>query len=380
MTLCLGSTYAWSVFVTPLQALEGLSLSKTQLPFTVFYIVFPLTTMFSGILMKRIGPRACAVAGGIVFGAGWISAGFGEGCYALTIIGIGVIGGIGVGLAYVVPIATGILWFPKQQGLVTGLAVAGFGGGAALVAQISSHLMEQESISPYFVFRGCGIVFLVLVACAGFFMRVPKELPHESIAPAQTGNGKKYLFAILYLAMFSGLCAGFLVNANLKQLVAGSTASAGAAAVSLFALGNAMGRVGWGLGFDRTHGGWLIHVNLLAQAFVLSLFFMLSRSMAGFLCFAFLAGANYGGVLVLFAASVSRIWGARRVGHLYGWMMSSNIPASFAPVVAAYAYDARGSFMIPILACIGLLSVAGFVCMAFLTPAIRAHANRPAHL
>ena len=114
MQLCLGATYSWSVYVSRIKEMTGLLQGSVQLPFSVFYFIFPLTMIFSGILMARKGPRFNAVTGGILFGAGWILAGTGADHFALTVIGIGGLAGIGAGLAYIVPIATLVKWFPRK--------------------------------------------------------------------------------------------------------------------------------------------------------------------------------------------------------------------------------------------------------------------------
>lgn len=114
--------------------------------------------IFSGMLMARKGPRFNAVTGGILFGAGWILAGAGDHHFALTVTGIGGLAGIGAGLAYIVPIATLVKWFPKHKGAVTGIAVAGFGGGAALVSQIAGRMISITDKTPFEVFfflRNC---------------------------------------------------------------------------------------------------------------------------------------------------------------------------------------------------------------------------------
>jgi OFA family oxalate/formate antiporter-like MFS transporter len=100
MSLCLGATYSWSVYVPALKQISGLSQGAVQLPFSVFYVVFPLTTIVSGTLLSRLGPRVSAVAGGTAFGGGWMLAGLGGRHFAFTVAGIGVLAGVGVAFAY----------------------------------------------------------------------------------------------------------------------------------------------------------------------------------------------------------------------------------------------------------------------------------------
>ncbi len=366
MQACLGATYAWAVFVPSLRDLTGLGQGAAQVPFTLFYIVFPGTALFAGPILRWLGPRGSAVLGGIVFGAGWGLAGFGGSGFAFTAGGIGILGGIGVGIAYVVPIAVGVRWFPRRKGLVTGLAVAGFGGGAAAIGQVADFLMESGGMSPFAVFRVLGATYAILVGMAGLAMRWPdteKSGERETSSSARE-SGKSPTedvpsfrrvvsdrwFRVLYLAMVCGLMAGFAVNANLKHLSGLAATKAGVMAVSVFALANALGRIVWGGLFDRFRNPVrTIQANLLLQALVLISSPFLLNSGWGLQVLAGMAGFNYGGVLVLYASTVAVRWGAEKVGYIYGWMFSSNIFASLAPVLAGIGYDRWGSFTIPLI-------------------------------
>ena len=180
MQLCLGATYSWSVYVQDIRSLLGLTQAAAQVPFSVFYFVFPATMIVSGLVMNRIGPRSSAMIGGALFGGGWMVGSLGSEHFAFTVIGNGLIAGIGSGLAYIVPISTCIKWFPKQKGLVTGLAVAGFGGGAALVSKIGGTMLSTEA-TPFDVFKMLGVGFVLCTLCAGFFMVNPKETQSTSM-------------------------------------------------------------------------------------------------------------------------------------------------------------------------------------------------------
>ncbi len=350
MQTCLGATYSWSVYVQLLRGLAGLSQGAVQTPFTVFYFVFPATAAFAGSLLERVGPRRCAVLGGILFGGGWLLAGLGGRGFGFTVAGIGVLAGLGAGLAYLVPISTCVRWFPRHKGLVTGIAVAGFGGGAALVSQLAGFLMAGRGANPFQVFALLGATFLVVIAAAGTAMAYPPRAEGAPGRPAAASSAPfaPGEFAVLYAAMLVGLAAGFAVNANLREIGHGATVQAGVTAVSLFALANALGRVSWGWIFDRTATPLALRVNLGAQALTLAAAPWLARSQSGFWALAVATGFNYGGVLVLYAAATARRWGAEGVGRLYGRLFSANIPAALAPLLAGIWYDRFGSFRGPL--------------------------------
>jgi OFA family oxalate/formate antiporter-like MFS transporter len=364
MQLCLGATYSWAVFVAPLKDLTGLGQGPVQAPFTLFYVAFPAMTILAGTLLTRLGPRRMAAMGGLLFGGGWLLAGLGDGRFLLTTLGVGLLGGVGVGFAYLVPIAICVLWFPRHKGLVTGIAVAGFGGGAALVARLSGLLMSRHGLDPFETLRWLGLAFLVLVPLAGSLMRRPDRAPD---AEGRREPLRRVLaqprFKLLYLAMFAGLTAGLAVNANLKELVPEAGLPTGVAAVGWFALANAAGRVAWGWLFDRVSARTAITSNLLLQAALMFGAPWLLDGPAGLGPFAFLAGFNYGGVLVVYASTTARCWGADRVGGIYGWLFSANIPAALAPTAAGLAYDRWGSFTLPLGLIGGLLVLAAWLVL-----------------
>jgi OFA family oxalate/formate antiporter-like MFS transporter len=301
--------------------------------------------VLSGWLLPRLGPRRCALAGGLLFGGGWMLASLGALDPLFTAAGIGLVAGVGVGFAYIVPIAVGVQWFPRHKGLVTGVAVAGFGGGAALIGSVASALMRDAGKSPYDVFGLLGLIFLLLVSAGALAMQLPADTAHQDSGRLpMRAVVRRPGFGVLYGAMAAGLAAGFAVNANLKQLSFLQDPGTGASAVALFALANAAGRIAWGALFDRASASGALRLNLGLQAATLLAFPLLARGEAGFLAFASLAGFNYGGVLVLYASSSARLWGSRHVGQIYGLLFSSNIAAAPVPVLTGLLYDRTGSF------------------------------------
>jgi OFA family oxalate/formate antiporter-like MFS transporter len=373
MQMCLGATYSWSVYVQPLRDITGLAQGPVQGPFTVFYFVFPFTMMLAGGWLPRIGPRISAMAGGLLFGGGWILAGLGSHHFFFTILGIGGLAGIGAGMAYIVPIAVCIRWFPKSKGLVTGIAVAGFGGGAALVSQAGGFLITRLGYTPFQTFFVFGILFLCLVGVAGSVMRFPasetKPRSRSMLRPGQVlGHAN---FKLLYLAMFMGLAAGFAVNANLKEIFhnTGDTAQIGITAVSLFALANAAGRVIWGMIFDRISAASAIQANLICQALVLAATPLLAASVPGFWAFALFTGFNYGGVLVIYVSSAARSWGSEHVSRVYGWLFTANIPAALSPILAGFMFDRFHDFT-PALGGLALLLAVTAVLIRYQTQRI----------
>ena len=130
--LILGTVYAWSVFVKPIAALHGWEVKVVSRVFMLIIGVIGISAAFGGMLVDKKGPKFVATLGACFYGAGVLLGGVALyiGNFWFLLFGYGVIAGIGNGLTYVVPIATLIRWFPDKRGMITGLAVMGFGFGA----------------------------------------------------------------------------------------------------------------------------------------------------------------------------------------------------------------------------------------------------------
>ncbi len=174
--LSLGAIYAWSVF-TPKLVEADWTKAETQAVFAAGLALFAIVMVIAGRLLPKWGPRKLAFSGGIVLGLGYLLAGlFGGTNFWSIFFFIGIIGGSGIGLAYVVPIAVGMRWFPDKKGLITGLAVAGFGFGAMLWVKLAGawgNLITNLGLSTTFTIYG--IVFFVTVMIGGIWMVFPPE-------------------------------------------------------------------------------------------------------------------------------------------------------------------------------------------------------------
>jgi len=183
MQLALGAVYAWSVFREPLQSF-GWSISEITWTFTIAIFTMGWAAFVGGLWMKAKGPRIVAITGGILYGVGVFLASFsGHGIWVLYLT-YGLIGGIGLGLSYIVPIATLVKWFPDRRGFITGVAVAGFGCGALLTAPIATRLIQSQGVLHTFAILG--ICFLLLVVSSACFIVNPPEsyVPQGWTAPA----------------------------------------------------------------------------------------------------------------------------------------------------------------------------------------------------
>src|SRR3954452_19425691 len=152
MQVCLGAAYGWSVFVSPLAALTGWTLTQISLNFTLAIAFLGVGTIVGGLWQDRVGPRRVATVAGVIYGIGYILAGFASRAGSLggMYLSYGVLSGLGMGMAYITPVATLVKWFPERRGLMTGVAVAGHGAGALIFSPIAARLIQTTGLPATF--------------------------------------------------------------------------------------------------------------------------------------------------------------------------------------------------------------------------------------
>src|SRR6202171_5754287 len=172
LQVALGAVYAWSVFRVPLVKQFGWSISEVTLTFTISIFVLGISAFFGGLWLNRKGPRVVALTGGALYGLGVFLASFSHNLSWLY-LSYGVIGGVGLGFAYIVPVAVLVKWFPDRRGLITGIAVGGFGAGALITAPVATRLIQSVGVLNTFACLGIG--YLIVTIISGAFMQNPSE-------------------------------------------------------------------------------------------------------------------------------------------------------------------------------------------------------------
>src|ERR1700726_2673569 len=173
MQLALGAVYAWSVFRVPLAKQFGWSIPEITLTFTISIFVLGFAAFFGGLWLNRRGPRIVALTGGALYGLGVFLASFSDHGLWWLYLTYGVIGGIGLGFGYIVPVAVLVKWFPDRRGLITGVAVGGFGAGALITAPVATRLIQSVGVLSTFAYLG--IAYFLVTIISGSFMQNPPD-------------------------------------------------------------------------------------------------------------------------------------------------------------------------------------------------------------
>ncbi len=383
--LALGAIYAWSVFTPKLKA-AGWSKTETQAVFAAGLATFAIVMVIAGRMLPKFGPRKIAIAGGIVLGLGYLLAGIiAPTNFAMVFLFVGILGGAGIGLAYVVPIAVGMRWYPDKKGFITGLAVAGFGFGAMLWVKLAGawgHLIDQIGLGA--TFSTYGIIFLIMVVVGGLFMVFPPEdwKPEGWNPPQQDASGKPAAgtvdfqsgemlktpqFYMIFLTFLFGASAGlmsiglmklFPMEALTKNGIPKDQASAiaGTAMAVFFSLANGLGRIGWGMISDKIGRKASLIIMTASQGLFVLAFPYMAGTPALLYLGATLIGFNFGGNFALFPTITADTFGTKYVGQNYGWVfLAYGVGGIFGPIMGGMLGD-MGNFPLA-------FSIAGILCL-----------------
>ncbi|HAQ37074.1 MAG TPA: MFS transporter [Saprospirales bacterium] len=401
--LALGAIYAWSVFTKPLVE-SGWTKTQTQLVFSAGLALFAIVMVIAGRLMPKFGPQKLAFSSGIVLGLGYIIAGLlGAENFVTTFIFVGIVGGAGIGIGYVVPIAVGMRWYPDKKGLITGLAVAGFGFGATIWMALADklgnlgggHFLESFGISTTFIIYG--VAYLVLVVIGSLWMKFPPDgWKPKGWNPPVVNSAKPIAgqidftsaemlrtpqFYLILLTFAFGASAGLmsiglmklwpmqaLVESGVSQEAASSMATL--AMGVFFALFNGLGRILWGMISDKIGRKLSIIIMTATQGVFVYLFQYMAGSELTLYLFAILIGFNFGGNFALFPTMTADTFGTKFVGQNYGWVfLAYAVGGIFGPIMGGKLGD-MNNFPMAFAIC-GVLCLLGVLTIYFVKPPMK---------
>ena len=401
--LCLGAIYAWSAFTKKLTvAPYELTKTQTQIIFSVGLLTFALVmAMIAGKWQKRVGPKKVAITGGIVLGLGYLLAGFSGTSFVGILLGVGVLGGAGIGLAYVCPIAALVKWFPDKKGMITGLAVAGFGFGALLWIMLTGGFKfgAWVNLTPGWVglfgagwsvssvFKLYGVLFAVLVGLGSLAMvNPPENWQPEGWTPPTTGAAsaggidcsvsqmvRTQQYWILFSTFAAGALAGLMVIGIIKlfgndALAASNIEGDKATAITNTAMGlfyallNGLGRIVWGTVSDKLGRKNSIVLMSLLQGIMMIVFYFIGGNEWGLYIGAAIIGFNFGGNFALFPAATADVFGNKNVGVNYPFVfLAYGLGGVVGPILGGAMGDAKAwiwAFIPAGIACIIAAGVA----------------------
>lgn len=377
LQLCLGTVYAWSYFQPLLVEQFRWSNTETSWAFSLNIFCLGLAAAWGGMNLTKFGPQKLAIAGGLLFGAGYALAAAALALKSLPLfyLGYGAVAGAGIGLGYVTPMSTVTKWFPDKRGLLTGIVAMGFGLGAFLLSMILAPLLMRVLHGDLtLVFAALGLILgSAALGSATMLRNPPAGYAPEEYAPPASDDGRAdgpyaraeeasdlpltdYVLAsrygILWLVFFLNITAGIsiisfqsplyqaiwrLEHPTLERTV---LAGYGATLIAVSSLFNGFGRIFWGAVSER-----LGRINtfrlLLASQLVVFTMLMTEHNpwiFAALVCYVL---SCFGGGFAIMPSLVIDVYGQKRMARVYGVILTAWSAAGIlGPLTVASLKDA----------------------------------------
>jgi MFS transporter, OFA family, oxalate/formate antiporter len=374
MNLALGSLYAWSVFVAPLEKEFHWKRADTSMVFTIAVVVFALTFIVAGRLQDKFGPFKVSIVGAILVSLGFFLCAYADSVNKFFFF-FGVLGGLGNGFGYATPIPVMSKWFPDKRGLAVGLAVAGYGGGSAIFGPLAA-----SYLLPHFGWRSTfevlGVIFFVMTMIGAFLLQNPPtgyKVPGWAPKPAAKAVASAYEFTpgealrtptmyFMWIAYACGCAAGLMV---ISQLVPFAK-SVGIPSTTLAAFGLVVGAAGNASG--RILSGWMSdhlgRINVLRLMIAISMVAMpilykVGGNVVALFVMLFIVYWCYGTQLSVNASTAADFWGTKNVGINYGILFTAwGVAGLLGGRIGGKLFDKYHNYQMAFYVAAGLAAVA----------------------
>ena len=380
MNLALGTLYAWSVFVAPLEKQFGWKRADTSMVFTIAVMVFALTFVAAGRIQDKIGPLYCSLAGGILVSLGFFLCAYTTSLAHLFLC-FGVIGGLGNGFGYATPIPVMAKWFPDKRGLAVGLAVGGYGAGSAVFGPLA-----QLELIPHYglpaTFQILGAVFFVMTMLGALLLKNPPpgyQPPGRAAAAASRSATTVHEFSpgetlrtptfyLMWVGYALGCSAGLMVISQLVPFA--RSVGIAAAALSTMTLvvgafGNASGRILSGWMSDKLGRINVLRAMIGVSMIAMPALYAVGSNVAGLYVAVFVVYWCYGTQLSVNGAAAADFWGTRNAGINYGMLFTAwGVAGIIGPRIGGVLCDRYHSYKAAFYTAAALAAVA-LVCELF---------------
>ncbi len=362
--MLLGTVYAWSFFQTPITEFTGWSNAQAAWAFSLSIFMLGLTAAWAGNKMSVFGPRKLAMIGGALYGLGYLISGFALGHQSLLLLylGFGIIGGIGLGFAYVTPVATVSAWFTEKQGLATGMVVMGFGFGALVMSKLLAPIfltISDGNLSTTFYY--IGLIMIVLIPMLANILQLPEtekatKTPQEKIPIASYIKAKPFI--VVWLIFTINIVAGMIFISFQSPLlqdllklrmpagtdfsdgrVVASLAASGATLIAVSSIFNGLGRFVWGAVSDKVGRMATFRILLALQAVIFCMLLFVSQPLV-FSVLVCVVLLSYGGGFGVLPSLTKDMYGSKLMPSLYGALLTAwGVGGIIGPQIVAFMKD-----------------------------------------
>lgn len=384
--ICIGSVYAWSVYVNPIKEEMNWTLTDVTIAFSIAIFFLGLSAALMGKFVERKGPRLSAILSAVLFGLGTAGSGFAIMMESKMMLYFfyGVLGGCGLGIGYIAPVSTLVKWFPDKRGLATGLAIMGFGFASAVWGPTIKVLITDFGVANTFIILGA--TYFLIMFTSALYLEKPEEgyLPEGFKKKVEAGHktlkqdlqlltlneaAKTPRFYGLWLMIFINVTCGIAiigVASPLLQEVVGISAIAAAAAVGLMGVFNGAGRIFWASLSDYLTRPVVYIIFFATQAVAFYVLPSITEIILFQIILYFIMSC-YGGGFASLPAYIGDIFGTKELGAIHGYILTAWAAAGLVgPMIISMVKDATGSYAETLYVFSGFFGIALIISIAML--------------
>lgn len=360
--ISIGNVYAWSILTTPIMKAMNISLSQTTWTFSIAILCLGLSAGFLGTFVEKLGPRKSGLLSTLFFCTGLLGTSYAVTSHSLPLLYIsyGLIGGIGLGIGYITPVATLVKYFPDARGFATGLAIMGFGFASMIAGPLMQFFVSNYGLQLNFIFLA-GIYGIVMIASSLYLSppSKPKATSTSSKSSIKFNYTKKqytaaeamrtWEFYALWIIFFINITCGIAllaVASPMAQEIIHMSPTMAASMVGIIGIMNGLGRIVWSSCSD-----YFGRANTYIAFFILEIiaFYLLTLVTNEYLFIALLLAivSCYGGGFSCMPAYLSDIFGTKQLNAIHGRILTAWGAAGIAgPILLAIIYGCTQSYTI----------------------------------
>lgn len=373
----IGTVYCWSTFKEAIAQAIGMSTFSVGWAFSFAIFFLGMSAAFAGKVVE-LNIHKSSLISAICFTTGMLGTGltikYATGIPALILIYLfyGCIMGIGLGIGYLTPVKTLMLWFKDNKGLATGISIMGFGLAKAIATPIMEFLQNHFGITAMFLILGA------VYFCMMFAGHLLLKKPSDWVESKDTNNNFKAssmftnkMFIGIWLIFYINIHCGLMLITYEKQLLnntfAGLVVLGTIISVvpSVTAICNALGRIGYSTISDKLKDRAKIYMIIFISCITITL---AARFIpAGWLVIAMLMIINlgYGGGFSTLPALLDSRFGMQNISKIHGlalsaWAIAGLTGNNLSELILSHT-DNNYSIVISVATILYL--IAGIICL-----------------
>ncbi len=348
LQLSIGSVYAYSVWVKPIQELTDWEAKELKLAFSLAICLLGLTAAFMGGFVQKIGPVKGGLTSAVFFGVGLAGSGLAVSLQSLPLFYLfyGVISGIGLGFGYITPVSVVVRWFPEKPGFASGLVIMSFAAGSNLASQLVLPLVQGLGVANALYALAAGYFVVMLLASSYLALPAGTNALQKNAGKNRfttTSLAKDVRFYGLWLMLFFNTTAGIAliaVAAPMARDIVKIEESAAIAFVGIMGLFNGLGRLAWSSVSDKI-GRWKTFTSFFIIGAICFLLLTQASNVLAFQLLVFVIISCYGGAFATMPAFIKDIYGPENLSAVFGYVLTAWAAAAFA---GPWLIGAAGSY------------------------------------